>query len=66
MKRMTGGVVALLLLLSANGPARAEEAAQAVAGFKTWINNWRSEQPASESMKSGYAALIGWAAEKDS
>jgi opacity protein-like surface antigen len=63
MKRIASGVVALLLLLSANGPARAQEETKAVAGFKTWINNWKSEQPASESMKSGYNALIGWEAD---
>ncbi len=66
MKRIASGVVALLLLLlSANGPAHAEEETKAVAGFKTWINNWKSEQPGSESLKSSYSALIGWEAEAE-
>jgi opacity protein-like surface antigen len=67
MKRIACGVVAFLLLLSANGSARAEEettsVAEFAAGFKTWINNWKSEQPGSEIMRSSYNALIGWEAE---
>jgi opacity protein-like surface antigen len=65
MKRIASGVVTLLLLLSANGPACAEDEARSFAGVKMWINNWRSEQPASESMKSRYTALIGWEAEAE-
>jgi opacity protein-like surface antigen len=65
MKHIASGVVALLFLLSASGPARAEEEVKAVAGFKTWINSWKSEQQGSESMKSSYNALVGWAAEAE-
>jgi predicted porin len=65
MKHVTSGVVALLLLLSASGPARAEEEVNAVAGFKTWINSWKIEQPGSETMKSGANALVGWEAEAE-
>jgi len=65
MKHIASGVVALLLLLSASGPARAQDAVEASAGLKTWINSWKSEQPGSESMKSSTIALVGWAAEAE-
>ncbi len=66
MKHIARGVVALLLLLlSASGPAHAQEEVNAVAGFKTWINSWKIEQPGSETMKSGTNALVGWEAEAE-
>jgi len=65
MKRIASGVVTLLLLLSVNGPARAEDEARSFAGVKMWINNWKCEQPTSGSMKSRYTALIGWEAEAE-
>ena len=63
MKHIASGVVALLFLLSASGPAHAQEVVEASTGFKTWINSWKSEQPGPESMKSSTIALVGWAAE---
>lgn len=66
MKRIVHGVVALLLLLSMSGTARAEdEGTRVFAGLKTWINNWRSETPGSESVRSNTVALVGWEFEAD-
>jgi opacity protein-like surface antigen len=65
MKHIASGVVALLLFLSASGSAHAQEVVEASAGFKTWINSWKSEQPGSGSMKSSTLALVGWTAEAE-
>ena len=65
MKRIASGVVALVLLLSMHGAARAEETAKATAGLKTWVNSWKKEQPGAESMKTSTSALVGWVAEAE-
>jgi len=64
MKHIARVVVTLLLLLSMSGAARAEGTAIFV-GAKTWINNWKSETPGSESVESTTVALIGWEFEAD-
>jgi len=65
MKRIASGVVALVLLLSMHGAARAEETAKATAGLKTWVNSWKKEQPGAESLKTNTSALVGWVAEAE-
>jgi hypothetical protein len=65
MKPIASGVVAILLLFSLPGAARADENVKAVAGLKTWINSWKQEAPGVESTKSTTSTLVGWAAEAE-
>ena len=65
MNLIARGFVALLLLLSMSGTARAEEGAKTAAGLKIWMNRWKSESPDSEGRTSDIGALVGWAAEAE-
>ncbi len=65
MNLIARGFVAILLLLSMSGTARAEEGAKTAAGLKIWMNRWKSEQPGSEGRTSGISTLVGWAAEAE-
>jgi len=63
MNLIARGFVAILLLLSMGGTAHCEEGTKTAAGFKIWMNRWKSERPGSEDRISGIGALVGWAAE---
>jgi hypothetical protein len=65
MDHFARGFVAILLLLSLGGTASAEEGTKTAAGFKIWMNRWKSEGPDSASRTSGVGALVGWAAEAE-
>jgi hypothetical protein len=65
MNHIARGFVAILLLLSMSGTARAEEGARTAAGLKIWMNRWKSEKPDSGSSTSSIGALVGWAAEAE-
>lgn len=63
MKRIAHGAAAFLFLLSICGAAYAQTGV--LVGLKTWINNWKSEMPGSESERSSTIALVGWDFEAD-